>query len=66
MSKILHEDVRRDLATIMNSHSIDDELGIPDYALAELIATYLETIQTAIAVHVPARPFAVEVHEDEA
>ena len=64
MSKILHEDVRRDLANIMNCHGIDNELGIPDYALAELIATYLETIQTAIAVHVPPRFTSTAIPED--
>ena len=33
------------LAWVLNSHSIDNEIGIPDYILADHICEYLRSIQ---------------------
>lgn len=39
------EQFRRDLAAVINRHSIDAALGIPDYALADFLDKQLEHFQ---------------------
>ena len=36
--------LRQDLAKVLNSHSVDAELGIPDYLLAKYVTNQLDQL----------------------
>ena len=45
MSDIDPSDLERDLAAVLNKHSIDNDLGTPDFMLAALIISNLRALR---------------------
>ena len=43
MNKI--DEIERDLAEVINRHSLDNEVGIPDFLIAEYIVTHLAALK---------------------
>jgi len=43
--KIKYQNFTREIASVINRHSVDSVLGIPDFILAEFIVDQLDTIE---------------------
>lgn len=44
MSKL--DDIEQDLAEVINRHGLDNEVGMPDFLIAEYIVTHIAALKT--------------------
>lgn len=43
-----HEELKRDIAAVLNKHSVDTDLATPDFLIAEYVVTNLQAYATLL------------------